>query len=232
VNTYLRVRNRLRALGASPQLLVALDLATAADHFLAHAIDAEHDDVQPDDHPLATWVVTRQFHEMLAWPFTKIQPSFLTLVPKVHRRGPVVSSPSLSREEQERFFEHLKAIVEKSLSSRASSSAAVLLRRQAYYWIGESRTAEHSDAFMVKDLHCAAGLTLLRCLEENLRSGELLLDLYVHSIWALLQRRAWLLAYDSALARTLYQRRPYCLSAQTSLLKQNASLKASVTVSR
>ncbi|MGH8909347.1 MAG: helix-turn-helix transcriptional regulator [Egibacteraceae bacterium] len=268
VNTYIRVRNRLRALGASPQLLVALDLATEADHFLAHVISAEPDDVQPDNHPLATWVVTRQLSEMLAWPFTKNTPPCLGSVQNVRRRGPVVSSPNLSREGQERFFDHLKVLGENASSPRASSSAAVLLRRQTYYclswdrapstrawladmrraehgrigvrrgwsplwvalrslfvararqgdkeplrhfiacsmtgddtcesanlnywiyWIGESRIAEHSDAFMVKDLHCSAGLTLFRRLEENLRSGELLLDLYVHSIWALLQRRA------------------------------------------
>jgi hypothetical protein len=60
-----------------------------------------------------------------------------------------------------------------------------------------------SDEFMASDLAPWVGVTLLRQFAANLVAAEPLADLYVHSTWALLQRRGSVLEGDPKLAAEL-----------------------------
>jgi DNA-binding transcriptional regulator YiaG len=61
------------------------------------------------------------------------------------------------------------------------------------YWIGETGGTEAADEFMAHGLGSWQGRTLLRRLFDNLTPTNACLDLDVHSIWSLLQRRPRLL---------------------------------------
>src|SRR3712207_1241629 len=52
VGSLVRVRNRLRALGADPHFLAALDVAMEADYFLAQVLYDETTPERPAEHPL------------------------------------------------------------------------------------------------------------------------------------------------------------------------------------
>ncbi len=71
------------------------------------------------------------------------------------------------------------------------------------YWIGELSTTECADEFMATDLGPWSGARLLHRLVENLSGDDGCLDLYVHSIWALLQRRPHLARDNPSLRATL-----------------------------
>jgi DNA-binding transcriptional regulator YiaG len=68
VANLMRLRQRLRHLGARPELLDGLTDAIDADCFLDFVLDTNPELLQPGDHPLATWVMKRSFHQMVAWP--------------------------------------------------------------------------------------------------------------------------------------------------------------------
>ena len=74
------------------------------------------------------------------------------------------------------------------------------------YWIGETTETYSSDEFMAGDLGAWSGMALLRRFADSLDSTESLVDLYVHSLWALLERRGGLLDTDPQLARALADR--------------------------
>jgi transcriptional regulator with XRE-family HTH domain len=74
------------------------------------------------------------------------------------------------------------------------------------YWIGATPETYRSDEFMATDLAPWVGVTLLRQFAANLVAAEPLADLYVHSTWALLQRRGSVLEGDSKLAAELLVR--------------------------
>ncbi|MGH2769827.1 MAG: helix-turn-helix domain-containing protein, partial [Actinomycetota bacterium] len=74
------------------------------------------------------------------------------------------------------------------------------------YWVGEINPTYGSDHFISNGLGRWRGDTLLRRLHDRLASSELAIDIYVHTLWALLQRRAWLLEEDLASARSLCDR--------------------------
>lgn len=74
------------------------------------------------------------------------------------------------------------------------------------YWIEETPDIEHTDDFMATDLGSWGGVKLLQRLHDSLTPQEAVIDLCVHSIWALLQRRPWLLAASPGLAGSLYTR--------------------------
>ncbi|MDP8927049.1 MAG: helix-turn-helix domain-containing protein, partial [Actinomycetota bacterium] len=77
------------------------------------------------------------------------------------------------------------------------------------YWayrIGEVVVTHHSDDFMATDLGGWNGMTLLRRLRDNLHATEPAVDIYVHSLWALLQRRARILEHDPQLAGSIGER--------------------------
>jgi hypothetical protein len=144
VASILDLRHRLRRLGADPRVLDSIDHATEADYFLSYVLERDPEDIRLDDHPLATWVIKRDFTEVLGWPFTRETPLALRRLPKAPRRGPVASGPFLSDRERDHFFRHLRTAAEVTLSSIGrDQTATALLRRQAYYlcsWSGATES--------------------------------------------------------------------------------------------
>jgi hypothetical protein len=56
------------------------------------------------------------------------------------------------------------------------------------YWIGESAGTHHEDAFMARDPGPWTGVMVARRLADSLVPGNSCVDLYVHTLWALLKR--------------------------------------------
>jgi transcriptional regulator with XRE-family HTH domain len=110
----------LRSLGTSADELALLNTAMTADWLLGHLLD------QPDhaEHPLATWVTTRNLSRLLAWPFLGEAPR------------PIRSCrpPALSSTERQAVFAGLREVAERSLASPDPDAATeTLLRRNGYY---------------------------------------------------------------------------------------------------
>lgn len=74
------------------------------------------------------------------------------------------------------------------------------------YWIGENTAEATGDAFMAVDLGNWRGTALLRHLVRGLEPSTLYLELSVHSVWALVSRRPYLLDDDPALTDDLQHR--------------------------
>ncbi|MFF4192183.1 helix-turn-helix domain-containing protein [Nonomuraea sp. NPDC001831] len=141
--TYLSLRHWLLRLGTQSRLLFQLDMALEADRFIGYVLGTDPGNTGTEDHPLASWVITRPFTDLLAWPFTKTTPSGLGGAARgTARRGPVATSPSLLPDERAHFFEHLKVVAERADTSRADG---MLLRRQAHYVAGFDDTADTAD---------------------------------------------------------------------------------------
>jgi transcriptional regulator with XRE-family HTH domain len=96
--------------------------------------------------------------------------------------------------------EPLRHFIRTALSSDACQAANL---NYWAYWIGETDETYSSDEFMAGDLGSWSGVGLLRRFVDNLVTTEPLVDLYVHSLWALLERRGRLLDTDPLLARAL-----------------------------
>ncbi|HEY8200052.1 MAG TPA: helix-turn-helix transcriptional regulator [Actinomycetota bacterium] len=288
------LRRRLRALGAEPDLLESLNHAMEADFLLSYALSADPEEIQPDDHPLARWVLPRAVSEMLAWPFNGQAPERTRgRLCATHRRGPVADGPVVSPADRTAFFEHFRAVAERSLRrSDLMGTEALLLRRQAYYqlarardpavsgwldsvereevrrlprtfdrwapswvaarslavarcrcgdrdalrefiargfesdecqranlhywayWFGEAGPTAHADEFMTSATPPGTSERLARRLEEQLVPGNPCLDLYAHSLWALLKRHNGdLLTRDGDLRYRLAQRAPVLLDS-------------------
>jgi transcriptional regulator with XRE-family HTH domain len=71
------------------------------------------------------------------------------------------------------------------------------------YWAGEGPRAATSDAFMATDLGSWRGAVLLRHLAAGLDPATAYVELSVHTVWALLGRRPYLLGDDSELTASL-----------------------------
>jgi transcriptional regulator with XRE-family HTH domain len=99
--------------------------------------------------------------------------------------------------------EPLRHFIRTALSSDACQAANL---NYWAYWIGETTETYSSDEFMAGDLGPWPGTALLRRFADNLAATEPLVDLYVHSLWALLERRGRLLDSDPQLARALADR--------------------------
>jgi transcriptional regulator with XRE-family HTH domain len=99
--------------------------------------------------------------------------------------------------------EPLRYFIRTALSSDACQAANL---NYWAYWIGETADTYSSDEFMAGDLGPWPGMALLRRFADNLVAAEPLVDLYVHSLWALLERRGRLLEDDPQLARILADR--------------------------
>ena len=56
------------------------------------------------------------------------------------------------------------------------------------YWLGESPGTHHEDGFMAQDPGPWAGAVVAGRLAESLMPGNSCVDLYVHTLWALLKR--------------------------------------------
>jgi hypothetical protein len=101
---------------------------------------------------------------------------------------------------RQRDKEPLRHFIRAALSSDACQAASL---NYWAYWIGETPETYRSDEFMAGDLGPWPWTALLRRFASNLIATEPLADLYVHSLWALLQRRGRLLEDDPKLARLL-----------------------------
>jgi transcriptional regulator with XRE-family HTH domain len=99
--------------------------------------------------------------------------------------------------------EPLRHFIRTALSSDACQAANL---NYWAYWIGETTETYRSDEFMAGDLGPWLGMALLRRFAGTLAATEPLVDLYVHSLWALLERRGRLLDSDPQLARALADR--------------------------
>jgi transcriptional regulator with XRE-family HTH domain len=99
--------------------------------------------------------------------------------------------------------EPLRHFIRTALSSDACQAAGL---NYDAYWIGATPETYRSDDFMATDLAPWVGVTLLRQFAANLVATEPLADLYVHSTWALLQRRGSVLEGDPKLAAQLVER--------------------------
>jgi transcriptional regulator with XRE-family HTH domain len=99
--------------------------------------------------------------------------------------------------------EPLRHFIRTALSSDACQAANL---NYWAYWIGETTDTYSSDEFMAGDLGSWPGAALLRRFAANLVATEPLVDLYVHSLWALLECRGRLLEDHPQLARILADR--------------------------
>jgi transcriptional regulator with XRE-family HTH domain len=99
--------------------------------------------------------------------------------------------------------EPLRHFIRTALSSDACQAANL---NYWAYWIGETAETYRSDEFMAGDLGPWPGMALLRRFADNLVATEPLVDLSIHSLWALLERRGRLLDTDPQLARALADR--------------------------
>lgn len=88
------------------------------------------------------------------------------------------------------------------------------------YWVGEDPATATSDGFMARDLGAWRGTALLRHLTAGLQPSTPYLELSVHSVWALLGRRPWLLDDDPTLTGDLARRVAELLDADADLLAQ------------
>ncbi|MEU4392227.1 helix-turn-helix domain-containing protein [Kribbella sp. NPDC023855] len=149
----LRLKTRLTMLGAAPSVVASFQNAIEADGILTLAIAAGAQPINIDMNPLAAAVHRRNLVHMITWPFTGIAPPHLRNLPSAPGRGPVSKHPSLTHENQARFFDHLLATVD---SKNAAQSP--VLQRQAMYLLGfdprsgsaEWLSSKHRRAFTVR----------------------------------------------------------------------------------
>lgn len=267
-----QVTRALARLGANPAMLAQLD--TAIDVDLGIGAMLAHDG-PPTDHPLATWVHTKQWHDLLAWAIAGTTPKVLCSQPNIPR-------PRLAVPDRERLLNQLRATAEQADGN--TDAASTLLRRQVYFvaswdttgpgrdwlhrmerqelrrlrtndgwtpswvasrslavakavsgdpaqlqhfierqladdsqeianlrywalWCGEDTQDAISDEFMsAQDLGAWRGTTLLRHLIAGLTPATAYVALTIHTVWALLERRPWLLDDDPHLTADLRER--------------------------
>ena len=99
--------------------------------------------------------------------------------------------------------EPLRHFIRTAISSDACQAAGL---NYDAYWIGATLETYRSDEFMARDLEPWVGESLLRRFTASLVASEPLADLYVHSTWALVQRRGRVLEKDHQLAAELLAR--------------------------
>jgi transcriptional regulator with XRE-family HTH domain len=130
----LALRTRLRHLGVSPALLAALMQGLEADLFIGQALATPHHLADPAGHFLSTWVITRPFTEMTAWPLGgKAPPALERATRRDLRRGPVPTGPALGADERRHLIAHMQAVAERA---DRRTTGGLLLARQAYYLAG------------------------------------------------------------------------------------------------
>ncbi|MFG1960266.1 transcriptional regulator [Nonomuraea sp. NPDC049028] len=118
-------------------------MALEADRFVGYVLGTEPEKAGIENHPLASWVITRPFTDLVAWLFTGTAPSAMAGAARgIGRRGPVATAPSLLPDERAHFFDHLKVAAERADTDRVDG---MLLRRQAHYVASFDDTAETAD---------------------------------------------------------------------------------------
>ncbi|MFC3451585.1 helix-turn-helix domain-containing protein [Amycolatopsis speibonae] len=129
---FVRLCSRLSRLGAPSSTGRHLRAAVEADLVLSTGIASGDQWVDPEVHPLAASVHRKTLTNLITWPFTGYLPQELEIFePKVPRRGPVASGPTMGATERTRFFDHLMTVAERGVHAEEA-----LLRRQAVYLLG------------------------------------------------------------------------------------------------
>ncbi|MFF3544403.1 XRE family transcriptional regulator [Streptomyces platensis] len=146
----LDLRRRLLALGADQAALGLLDAAMDADRIIGAALDPPE---QPELHPLAGWVHTRDTAHMIAWAVNGTPPPALQR-PSPSRRGPVATAPLMGTQERNAFFSHLRSAVERA---EKAGDGRALLHRQALYLTSYDGSSE-ANSWTAHALHARRGL--------------------------------------------------------------------------
>ncbi|MFE7583593.1 helix-turn-helix domain-containing protein [Streptomyces gardneri] len=123
----LQLRRTLALLGAEGALQGWLDAAMDADRILTAVLRPPAD---PDDHPLAGWVQSRETANLVAWAVRGITPPALQARAARPRRGPTPTGPQLTATDRADFFTHLRRTAE---SANRAGERGLLLRRQSLY---------------------------------------------------------------------------------------------------
>lgn len=117
---------KLRILGGNTDLLGRIGTAVDVDVFIG---DVLRGDAGTADHPLASWVSTRDWNDMLSWA-TSGTPS-----------DGGVPQPRLAPADRKVFFNNLRATAEKA----GTGGEAMLLRRQVYFLAARDDSPEGRD---------------------------------------------------------------------------------------
>jgi hypothetical protein len=129
---FLRLSGRLSRLGAPASTGRNLREAIEADQVLSTGITAGATWVDANTHPLAASVHRITITNLITWPITRKMPQHLHgFTPKIPRRGPSPTYPSLHVDGRTRFLDHLLTVAE-----RGTRADEALLRRQAVYLLG------------------------------------------------------------------------------------------------
>ncbi|MCX4635038.1 XRE family transcriptional regulator [Streptomyces sp. RPA4-5] len=150
----LDLRRRLLALGADQTALGLLDAAMDADRIIGAALDPPE---QPELHPLAGWVHTRDTAHMIAWAVNGTPPPALRR-PSPSRRGPVAGAPLMGTQERNAFFSHLRSAVERA---EKTGDGRALLHRQALYLTSYDCSSE-ANSWTAHALHARRGLVAVQ----------------------------------------------------------------------
>ncbi|MFJ8436068.1 helix-turn-helix domain-containing protein [Kitasatospora sp. NPDC094019] len=139
------LRRKLLLLGAPSTLVSLLATAMEADLLLGDIIRTGPGG-DPDQHPLASWVLTRDTTHLIGWAVSGVVPALVAAhsgAPAA-RRGPVASAPLLDRNLRTAFFGSLRSTAE--AVERAGDEAA-LLRRQLWYLSSYDRDWDAAEWF-------------------------------------------------------------------------------------
>lgn len=138
---FIRLCARLPRLGAPASTGRHLREAIEADLVVSTSIEASTRWIEPNTHPLGASVHRKTITNLITWPITgHLPPQLDEFSPKIPRRGPSGTKPTLYRDEQTRFFDHMVTVAE-----RAAPIHQPLLRRQAVYLLGFDRRTDVVD---------------------------------------------------------------------------------------
>jgi hypothetical protein len=112
----------LLALGAASRLVDLLDVAMDVDLFIARVMTG---DTTPDRHYLASWVLTRDWCELLSWTLTGAVPDALDCQLQVRRPDPGTTV-------RRHIFDQLRAAADQAGPPK-ENPARMLLPRQVHY---------------------------------------------------------------------------------------------------
>jgi hypothetical protein len=141
VQTLRAMRRTLGQLGVEPALLGQLDTAIDVDLVIGQILAGQH---APADHPLATWVHTREWHDLLGWALNGKQPA------AINGLDAAIPRPRLASADREALFDSLRVTAERS----GKDASATLLRRQVVFvatwddspggqdWVGQQERLE------------------------------------------------------------------------------------------
>lgn len=152
VSDFRRLQMRLTEFGASPAAVTSLHDAVEADEVLSQIINGDGYLTDLQRNPLAVAIHRRRLVNLLTWPFTGVAPPQLGDLPAKPGRGPVADRPTLTVDDQRKFFDRLLSVAEK-----AGPSGMPVLRRQAIYLLGFDQPSESADWLTTQHQRTFAG---------------------------------------------------------------------------